>query len=371
MPGDFIEVFGVRVTPTETSPRRSREALRSEGCLSARQGLVLSVVVSAYAGEASPVGSEMISVLLPVNLSSASVRNTLAELSELGLVEKPHASAGRVPTERGLRIYVDELLSPLSLAEYEIRTLTGTVEDAGVEGMAHVASRLLSERTQQLGFVLPARLDRMVLKHVSFVRLSTDRVLALLVSPDGRACERVIEERGDADQRELDRMAATLNERIAGKTLAEVRRFLIRETETLRSHAEHLLARAINLGAAVGAGEAGDEVDLVIATRLALLDQPEFRDPDRIRRLFGAIEEKQRLVEILDRVLADRGVKVAFGNEVDEPALRNCAVVAAPYGDEVAPLGALGVIGPSRMNYARVIPLVEFLSHLLTERHRT
>jgi heat-inducible transcriptional repressor len=249
--------------------------------------------------------------------------------------------------------------------------LTGTVEDAGVGGVAHVASRLLSERTQQLGFVLPPRLDRMVLKHVSFVRLSTDRVLALLVSPEGRAYQRVIEERGDLNQPKLDRMAADLNERIAGKSLAEVRRFLIRETEALRSHAGRLLARAINLGAEVGAGEVRGGVDLVIATRLALLDQPEFRDPERIRKLFGAIEEKQRLVEILDRVLENPGVKVAFGNEVDEPALWNCAVVAAPYGDESSPAGALGVIGPSRMNYARVIPLVGFLSQLLTERLRT
>ena len=141
--------------------------------------------------------------------------------------------------------------------------------------------------------------------------------------------------------------------------------------EALRCHAERLLARAIDLGAEAGADEVRDEVDLVIATRLALLDQPEFRDPDRIRQLFGAIEEKQRLVEILDRVLEDQGVKVAFGNEVEEPALRNCALVAAPYGDALAPLGVLGVIGPSRMNYARVIPLVEFLSQLLTERLRT
>jgi heat-inducible transcriptional repressor len=236
--------------------------------------------------------------------------------------------------------------------------------------VVHVASRMLSEQTQQLGFVVPPRLDRMVLKHVSFVRLSSERVLALLVSSEGHAYERVIEERGNRDQPNLDRMAAALNERIAGKTLAEVRRFLVRETETLRSQAERLLTRALDLGAAAGEGEGGDDADLVIATRLALLDQPEFRDPDRIRELFGAIEEKQRLIGILDRVLEDRGVKVAFGDEIDEPALRRCALVAAPYGDERAPLGVLGVIGPSRMNYARVIPLVDFLSRLLTERLR-
>jgi heat-inducible transcriptional repressor len=329
---------------------------------------VLRVVVSAYVGEASPVGSEMISVLLPMNLSPASVRNTLAELSELGLVEKPHASAGRVPTDRGLRVYVDELLDPKGLADYEIRSLTGSLENAGLAGAVHVASRLLSERTQQLGFVLSPRLDRIVLRHVSFVRLSTERVLAILVSSDGRTYQRVIEEPDDVGQPKLDRMAADLNERITGKSLAEVRRFLVRETEALRCHAERLLARAIDLGAEAGADEVRDEVDLIIATRLALLDQPEFRDPDRIRKLFGAIEEKQRLVEILDRLLEDHEVKVAFGNELEEPALRNCALVAAPYGDELAPLGALGVIGPSRMNFARVIPLVEFLSQLLTER---
>ncbi len=361
----------MRVTPTETPRKSSRKPFQSGGFLSPRQAEVLRVVVSAYVGEASPVGSEMISVLLPVNLSSASVRTTLAELHELDLVEKPHASAGRVPTERGLRVYVDELLNPQSLANYEIRTLTGSVEDADVQGAAHVASRLLSERTQQLGFVLPPKLDRMVLKHVSFVRLSTDRVLALFVSPDGRAFQRVIEERGDVVQRELDQMAAELNERIAGKSLAQVRRLLVRETEALRSHAVRLLARAIDLPAQPAAGELRDEVDLVIATRLALLDQPEFRDPDRIRSLFGAIEEKQRLVEVLDRVLEDRGVKVAFGNEVDEPALRNCALVAAPYGDDFESVGVLGVIGPSRMNYARVIPLVELLAQLLTERLRS
>ena len=360
----------MKATPGETSPRRSHEALRSAGSLSARQGLVLSAVVSAFVGEASPVGSEMISVLLPVNLSSASVRNTLAELSELGLVEKPHHSAGRVPTERGLRVYVDELLDLQSLADWEIRTLTGTVEDAALGGVAQVASRLLSERTQQLGFVVTPRLDRMVLKHVSFVRLSAERVLALLVSSDGRAYRRVIQECGGRDQPKLDRMAAELNARIGGKSLAEVRRFLAKETEALRSQAARLLARAIDLGAEAGAGELRDEVDLVIATRLALLDQPEFRDPDRIRTLFGAIEEKERLVEVLDRVLEDDGVKVAFGHEVGEPALRNCALVAAPYGGELASLGVLGVIGPSRMNYARVIPLVNFLSHLLTERLR-
>jgi heat-inducible transcriptional repressor len=239
-----------------------------------------------------------------------------------------------------------------------------------VRGAAHAASRLLSERTQQLGFVLPPRLDHIVLKHLSFVRLSSERVLALLVSPDGRAYQRVIEERGHADQPRLDRMAAELNERVAGKSLAEVRRFLILETEALRSEAVRLLARAINLGAEAGAGDVRDEVDLVIATRLALLDQPEFRDPERIRQLFGSIEDKQRLLEILDRVLEERGVQVAFGHEVDEPALHDCALVAAPYGGEFESFGVLGVIGPTRMNYARVIPLVELLAQLLTERLR-
>ena len=348
--------------PDETRSQTG-EALR----LSQRQGLVLRAVVSAYVGEAAPIGSATLAHLLPVSLSSASIRNTLAELADLGLIEKPHASAGRVPTDRGLRLFVDAFLGTRPLGDYEKRHLAGSVHGVDALAALRLASQLLSERTQQLGFVLRPRLDRVVLRHASLVRLSSERVMAVLVSSAGVAHRRVIEDAGLDDQAELDRIAAALNATVRGRTLAEARAALAREASHLRSQAERLRARALRLAAAALA-QADDEADLLTGTWLSLLDQPEFRDPERLRELLTALETRERLVALLDQMLAERGVHVAFGGDTDEPGLRHCAIVTARYGGEDAPLGVLGVIGPSRMDYARVIPLVEFFSQLITEK---
>lgn len=350
------------------APAETRAEPRRPPVLSPRQAQVLRAVVSGYVGGAAPVASETISRLLPMSLSSASVRNTLAELAELDLVEKPHRSAGRVPTELGFRAYVDQLLDPRDLGAFERRALLARFEAAEGGSAARLASRLLSEHTRQLGFVEAPRLDRVVLRHVSFVRVSSERVLAVLVSQGGGAFQRVIREPGRGDQALLDRMAAAVNERVAGCTLREVRDRLLREAALLRSQADSLLERAVRAAFPVGDEGPDDDGELVIATRLALLDQPEFHDPERVRELFQAVEAHERLAEVLDEVLAGGRLQVAFGGEIGEPALRHCALVVAPYGLAAAPLGALGVIGPRRMDYARVIPLVGYLSKLMTEK---
>jgi heat-inducible transcriptional repressor len=361
-----LEVLGAAV------PARRSEQERDTPELSERQATVLRAMVKAYVGEAAPIGSQTLAHLLPIRISPASVRAILAELAERDLVEKPHASSGRVPTERGLRLFVDQLLDPASLdasnvGSYEMRAISYSVEEAATDSLASVASQLLSERTRQLGFVVAPRFDKIVLSRISLVRLSADRVLAVLVSKSGGAHRRVIAGDPQWNQRELERMAALLSERVAGHSLMEVRSALIREANTLRDRADQLLKRAIELGCrALEVGD--DEVDLVIETRLALLDQPEFNDPRRIRDLFGTLETKERLLEVLDRMLDSGGVCVAFGDEVDEPGLRRCALVASHYGGSESPLGALGVIGPVRMDYSRVIPLVDYLSQVMTDR---
>jgi heat-inducible transcriptional repressor len=325
-------------------------------------------MVMAYVGSAAPIGSKTVSQLLPVSLSPASIRNTLTELAALGLVEKPHASSGRVPTDRGMRLFVDQLLDPAHLAAYEKRTISHSVDEAEVDAVASVASQLLSEHTRQLGFVVAPRIDRVVLRHLSLVRLTTEHVLVVLVSQAGETHRRVIADRSPDDQAKLDRIAAMLNERIAGLTLRDARDGLVRESRALRHRADRWLTRVLELGARAVAPDEDGPIDLVLGTRLALLEQPEFHDPNRIRDLFAAVETKERLVELLDRMLEEGGTRVAFGDEVDEPGLQRCAVVASSYGGGEAPLGVLGVIGPSRMNYRRVIPLVDFLSEVITEK---
>jgi len=230
-----------------------------------------------------------------------------------------------------------------------------------------VAAQLLSEQTRLLGFAVAPRLERVTLQHVSLVRLSGTRVLAVLVSSTGSAHRRVISAEVDLGQRELDRVASLLSERAVGRTLGEVRDSLRREMAALRHEVDGILRWALELGTRAVAPQ-DEEVDLVVATRLALLDQPEFRDPRRIRDILEALETKERLAEILEELLMDGGVQVALGGELGDSALSHCALVATRYGDDVAPLGAVGVIGPSRMDYSRVIPLVAFCSRAITNK---
>jgi heat-inducible transcriptional repressor len=213
-------------------------------------------MVLEYVSSAAPIGSKTVSNVLPGNLSPASIRTTLAELSELGLVEKAHRSAGRVPTESGLRHFVDELLAPADLGEYDRRTISHTLDDAIVDSVASIASQLLSERTRQLGFVVTPRIDRVTLRHVSLVRISTDRVLAVLVSQTGATHRRVISDDSKDAQVDLDRIAAMLNERVAGLTLPAARAGLAREAHALRHRADRWVDRVLELGALAVASDA-------------------------------------------------------------------------------------------------------------------
>jgi heat-inducible transcriptional repressor len=328
--------------------------------------MVLRTVVGAFVGEAGPIGSPTLARLLPESLSSASIRNTLAELTRRGLLRKPHPSAGSVPTERGLRVFVDDLLDPQQLADVERREIAGSFEAPVGDVLMQEASRALSERTHQVGFVVPPRLGRLVLRHLSLVRLSRERVLVVLISRSGVAHRRVVEDDDWGEQSELDAVASLLNERIADRSLREMREHFAEEARRLRRRARDQAERAIQIGASALAIEG--EHDLVIATRLALLDRREGADPSLLRELLDAVETRDRLVTLLDRVMDADGVRVSFGFESDASGLERCAIVTAPYGEPGQPLGLLGVLGPNHMNYGRVIPLVEYLSRLVSEK---
>lgn len=344
--------------------------------LTGRQALVLRALVARYVGDAAPVGSRSLSEVLPIPLSAASIRHTMAELAERGLLEKPHASAGRVPTALGLRVFVDGL-APRGIDEFERRDLAAGMGERDPAALVRIASRLLSERTRQLGFVVVPRAEDLVLRHLSLVRLSSSRVLALLVAETGEMLRRVVEDETSGGQPELERLAAALNEWLVGRTLTETHALLAREVAALRSRAESVLERAQRLALraldaepGAGAGGMGPSGDLVIATWLALLDQPEFRDAGRVKDLLAAIETRQALLQLVERVLGAGGVTFALGEELGEPGLRQLALVAAPYASGGAS-GVLGVIGPRRMDYARVMGLVSYLSELVTRKLST
>lgn len=370
---------------TRGHTRSSRSVRTGVTSLGERQRMVLRAVVAAYVAEATPASSAKVSHLLPVALSTASIRNTMADLADLGLIEKPHASAGRIPTEVGLRFFVDQLLDATDLTDYERRTLTNEFDDVGAESVVSWVSRLLSSRTHQLGFVISPRIDRMRMRHVSFVRVARDRLLVVLVPEAGPVQQHVMHEEGSRDQVELDAMAARITQRLAGRTLSELRSVLKSELSQLRKEARSLLVRALTLGLRVIQEPARDDLELVVTNHSALLSQPEFHDPDRLRGILRAVEDNERLLQVVGQLLETSGnaVSVSLGGELEEASLRECALVAVPYGgggqqpagDEKedmelpkSALGALGVIGPNRMDYARVIPLVGFCSKLVTEK---
>ncbi len=352
-------------------PTRS-ETQEPTPALSERQRRVLEAVATGYLFDATPIASGTVAKLLPVPISPASIRNTMAELTDLGLLEKRHASGGRILSDRGLRHFVETLLKPVDLGPWERRSLATALDDlpaVATDTALRQTTEVLSDRTGQLGFVLAPGIANVWVRHVSLVRVSTERVLAVLVSRSGQAHQCVLDEPGSGDQADLDRIAALLNENVAGSTLGEIRRRLSRELERMRSEADQLLRRALVLGLRI-CEESEDEVDLVVATRLALLEQPEFRDPGRLRELFGALDTQEQLVDVLDRILGSADVSVTFGEDLDQTGLHRCALIAAPYGDpeQGGAEGVVGVIGPNRMDYGRIIPTVGFCSQILTEK---
>ncbi len=355
-------------------------SVESAVVLSDRQIRVLRAVVAAFVGAATPVGSATVSHLLSVPLSAASIRTTMSELSEMGLISKPHSSSGRIPTEAGFRLFINNLLQPQPIEVEQQRRLRHSFGDIDVDGAMHLASQVLSESTRQLGFVLIPRLDRVRLRQVALVRVASSQLLVVLVTESGRTHNRTIQDSESGNQPELDRIARVINERVRGRTLSELRESLEAESRTLRNRAGSLLARAIVLGqkAVEVAEDAHEAADLLVATRLALLEQPEFSDPERLRELFSALETNERVLSLMGDMLDGDGVKVALGGDIPDPGLRDCALVTAPYGMNLEgadtsrargrALGVLGVIGPSRMDYGRIIPLVGYFSQLVSEK---
>lgn len=342
--------------------------------LSERQAMVLRALVAAYVGQAGPVASGTLSLLMSSPLSSASIRNTLAELHEAGLIDKAHASAGRVPTEFGLRVFIDHLLELADLGPHHQRLLDRALEGVDAAETPRHASHLLSEYTRQLGFVVAPRVEHLRLRTLHLIPVSTERVLVVLIAENGGIIERIIEEVEPTPRRDLERIGSLLAERVRGRTLIGLRDLLESERRSLRGEADDLMQKVWALG--LSACEPSNHEDLVIATRLAVLDQPEFSDPGRIRGLFAALETNQRLLDLLRQIAqADSGetrvgLSMSLGTELGEPALRDCVLMAVPYGmpAESGALGVLGVIGPQRMDYGRVIPLVSYCSELVTRK---
>jgi heat-inducible transcriptional repressor len=335
--------------------------------LGPREAEILKSVIRAHVMSGEPVGSKSISRGRGLDLSPATIRNIMAELEERGLLRQPHPSAGRVPTDRGYRIYVDQLMGRRRMAQSQAQVIDqALIKNRGeIPDLLEEASRQLSNFSGNVGVVLAPELRRIVVEHIEFVRLGAQRVVAILVGRSGLVHNRILDVDEPVDQSELDRVGRYLTEQFGGRTLPEIRRALLERISEDRAAYDRLLARTLRLGQqAVAFGGGGADVFVEGASNL--VGSPEFSDPDRMQALFRALEQKWRLVDLLGRVLEGEGVQVVIGEENPVTGLSDCSLVASSYGSGRRVMGTVGIVGPTRMEYARAVALVEYLARVLS-----
>ena len=351
--------------PAMTSLIQTRAPTLAE--LDERARDIFRRVVEAYLETGDPVGSRTLAKG-GVHLSPASIRNTLQDLAQLGLLGSPHVSAGRVPTHAGLRLFVDGLLEVGDLIESEQRDIDARLSVRGqdFEEVLNEASALLSGLAGGASMVVTPVRDVGV-KHVEFVALGDDQALAVMVFEDGAVENRLMRKPAGVTPSALTEASNFLNSRLKGRTLQEAGAEMRAELDGARRQLDDAAARLVEEGIAAWAGGEGAPRSLIVRGRANLLGEPAALDDlERVRMLFDDLEQKEQLIGLLDDVRNAQGVRIFIGAETRLFSLSGSAVIAAPYmSGRQKVLGAIGVIGPARLNYARVIPLVDYTARAL------
>jgi heat-inducible transcriptional repressor len=334
--------------------------------LNQRSELLLKTLIERYIMDGQPVASRALATHTGLDLSPATIRNVMADLEELGLIRAPHTSAGRIPTALGYRVFVDTLLKVRPLAESEMRRMQGEfAQDYNPQHLMESASSLLSQVTRLAGIVTVPRQEQTALRQIEFLALSTNRVLVILVTQDGRVHNRVITPRKSYSPAELVEAANYFNETYSTRSLSEVKRALLREMEQDNDVMQRAMATAMQMARGLLTDHEDQEADLVVSGESYLMQIPELGNIDKLRKLFDAFSTKRDLLHLLDQSLRAEGMQIFIGGESGYQALEECSVVTAPYRVDGQIVGTLGVIGPTRMAYEHVIPIVDMTARLL------
>ncbi len=334
--------------------------------LTRRAQKILQAVVTEYLQAGEAVGSRTVTRRHDLGLSPATVRNVMADLEELGLLEQRHTSAGRVPTTTGLRLFIDSMLKVRGLTPREKDEIRERVIAPTPDEVVQRASRLLSDLTHHAAVIIAPDPDQQRLERIEFLPLRDGKLIAVLVTTDGRIENRLVLD--DVDARRLERIHNYLNALLSGMTLDEVKDRVIRELGEDKNKYDEAIAVALRLGHAVFVSQPERSADVVVSGQANLVDDI---GPDRIRDLLRTLEDKETLIRLLDRTRRAEGIQVFLGAETAMQALTGSSIVAMSYGPEETPIGALAVIGPMRMNYGKVMSVVDFtadtVSQLLAE----
>jgi len=340
--------------------------------LNERSQEIFRKLVERYLETGEPVGSRHLSRLLDMSLSPASVRNVMADLEELGLIAAPHTSAGRAPTQQGLRFFVDAMLEIGGVSARELDEISRQIEhgaEAGnLEDLLTEASQMLSGLSHGAGVVLAAKAD-MILKHVEFVRLDAETAMAILVGQDGQVENRVVPLPPGLPAGALGQASNYLAHHIVGRTLSQARTLLERLTAAQKAELDELTQRLVDDGFATLSQAASEAEPLLIVRGQAnLIEGAMARDDlDRVRQLLDEIESKRGLIDLLSDAETAQGVRIFIGSENKLFSLSGSSVILSPYKDaNERVVGVLGVIGPTRLNYARIVPVVDYTAHALS-----
>ena len=339
--------------------------------LDARSQILLKTLIERYIADGQPVGSRALSRYSGLELSPATVRNVMSDLEEMGFIASPHTSAGRIPTALGYRFFVDSLLTVQPLENARVRALEGQLLPNQPQRLISSASHLLSELTQFAGVVVAPRKDAVRIRQFEFISLAENRILLIIVTTGGDVQNRLLLTRRAYTSAELHGAATYLNEHFAGLSFEEIRRRVGDELRQLRSDMSELMAATVDAGSDAAEDSA---TSYVLSGETKLLDIEDLSsNMSRLRELFKLFEQRTGLLQLLDLSNRAEGVQIFIGGESGLAPLDGCSVITAPYEVDGQVVGSLGVIGPTRMAYDRVIPIVDItarlLSNALSSRH--
>lgn len=329
---------------------------------------ILKLIVENYLKVAKPISSGLITQKVEHPISSATVRNIMAKLEKLGYLQQPHTSAGRVPTDKGLRFYVNCLFkesvyphSPVSLINEEFYLKKGDFYS-----LLNNVSLILSEHSDNLGFVLSPSISHVNFRHLRFIKIAEAKIMIILVTTSNLVLNEIIETKSFFTQVELDRASHYINENFRGKNLLFVRDFLIKEIPAYKMKYENIIRNLISLLKTYFLQEENSH-QIFIQGAAKLLEKPEVFGMANLKSLFQSFEEKAKLSKLLSDVISLDRVKVLIGSELNLPDVSDCSLILSHYGYDEQVLGSLGIIGPKRIPYRRIIPLVDYVAKKLSE----
>ncbi len=337
---------------------------QTDKMLNDRARILLKTLVERYIEDGQPVGSRTLSEHAGLNLSPATIRNVMADLEEGGFIVSPHTSAGRVPTPRGYRLFVDSLITVRPLAQPELFQIENTLVPDDPQRLVSAASQLLAELTHFAGVVATPKRRSQRFRQIEFLSLSDKRILLIIVSADGEVQNRIILTERPYSQSQLTQAANFFNHHYSGLSFEEVRPRLVNELATLQSDISQLMQTAVEASSRAF-GQSNTEY--IIAGEINLLKTPDLSsDMNRLRELFHMFESKTDLLQLLNIGQTADGVQLYIGAEAGVATLDECSVITAPYEVDGEVVGTLGVIGPTRMAYERIIPIVDITARLLS-----